>query len=56
MLFRSAEQLAKDKAYTKIFLQSRVTAKDFYLKLGYKTTSEEYIQSTIPHVTMEKAI
>lgn len=48
------EGLARDKGYKKVCLMGRVSAEDFYNKIGYKTLGEAYDYNTIPHVDMEK--
>lgn len=49
-----AEDIARQRGYTKSILMGRVSAEKFYNKLGYKTLSEPYDYKTVPHVDMEK--
>ena len=51
-----AEELLGHKQINKIILHARVTAIDFYRKLGYTVTSGTFIEVGIPHVEMEKQL
>jgi N-acetylglutamate synthase-like GNAT family acetyltransferase len=51
-----AENIARDLGYKKLCMHARKTALGFYEKLGYTTTGEEFIEITIPHYIMEKAL
>ncbi|MDO6433931.1 GNAT family N-acetyltransferase [Flavitalea sp. BT771] len=51
-----AENIARDLGYKKLCMHARKTALGFYEKLGYSTTGEEFIEVTIPHYIMEKAL
>jgi predicted GNAT family N-acyltransferase len=51
-----AEIVARDKGYKKLIMHARVTAMGFYEKLGYKSVGDEFIEVTIPHYVMEKAL
>lgn len=51
-----AENIARDLGYRKLCMHARVTALGFYEKLGYTTNGEEFIEVTIPHYIMEKAL
>ncbi|HEY0678338.1 MAG TPA: GNAT family N-acetyltransferase [Chitinophagaceae bacterium] len=53
-LMAFAENISRDLGYSKIMMHARKTATGFYEKLGYKITSSEFQELTIPHVTMEK--
>jgi predicted GNAT family N-acyltransferase len=37
-------------------MHARKTAKGFYEKLGYAVTGDEFMEVTIPHYIMEKAL
>lgn len=56
MLMNAGEKLSKEQGYTKIVLHAREVANGFYLKSGYRITSELYEEVGIPHYTMEKNI
>jgi len=49
-----AENIARDRGYRKIIMHARKTASGFYERLGYKVSSEEFKEVTIPHYIMEK--
>ncbi|HTN46539.1 MAG TPA: GNAT family N-acetyltransferase [Flavipsychrobacter sp.] len=55
-LVEHAEDLARQKGFETIVLNARVTAKEFYNRMGYDTVSDEFIEVTIPHVAMQKHI
>jgi predicted GNAT family N-acyltransferase len=54
MLF--AENLARDRGYSKITMHARKNAVGFYEKMGYKRTSGEFMELNIPHYVMEKPL
>ena len=56
VLVDAAENYAKDKGYSAIILHARKVSEGFYKKLGYDTTSSEFIEVGIPHVVMEKDV
>lgn len=56
LLVTSAEELAIEKGFEKIVLHARVAAKEFYIKLGYDTIGDEFIEVTLPHLNMQKLI
>ena len=51
-----AENIARDLGYKKLCMHARKTAVGFYQKLGYGITGDEFVEVTIPHYTMEKAL
>ncbi len=53
-LLQFAENIARDMGYKKITMHARKTAAGFYERLGYKITSEEFEEVSIPHYFMEK--
>lgn len=55
-LMAFAENISRDLGYKKIMMHARKTAVGFYEKLGYKVTSAEFDEVTIPHYTMEKEL
>ena len=50
------ERKAREMGYTDITLNARMVAVPFYLINGYQIVSEEFIEVTIPHVTMRKRL
>ena len=55
-LVEYAEKLALSRGYGEIMLHSRMTAKDFYTKLGYSVSSDVFTEINIPHVEMRKKL
>ena len=53
-LMMFAENIARDRGYKKIIMHARKTVSGFYERLGYKISSEEFKEVTIPHYVMEK--
>ena len=51
-----AENVARDLGYRKLCMHARKTAIGFYQKLGYSISGEEFMEVTIPHYVMEKAL
>lgn len=51
-----AENVARDMGYKKVTMHARSTAIGFYKKLGYKITSGEFFELSIPHYIMEKKL
>jgi GNAT superfamily N-acetyltransferase len=54
VLMQFAENIARDRGYTKIMMHARKTAVGFYEKLGYRKTSDEFEEVTLQHYVMEK--
>ena len=50
------ENLMKEKGFSKIVLEARKVALEFYLSLGYRTAGPEELRLGIPHYEMEKGI
>jgi predicted GNAT family N-acyltransferase len=55
-LIQFAENLARDHGYKIITMDARKNTVPFFEKMGYKITSDEFIQITIPHFVMEKEL
>ena len=51
-----AENIARDLGYKKLCMHARKTAVGFYQKLGYGIAGDEFVEVTIPHYIMEKAL
>ncbi len=56
VLMRFAENISRDRGYEKIMMHARKTAVGFYEKLGYKKKGDEFMEVSIPHYYMEKAL
>jgi predicted GNAT family N-acyltransferase len=55
-LIQFAENLARDHGYKIMTMNARKNTVPFFEKMGYKITSDEFIQITIPHFVMEKEL
>jgi predicted GNAT family N-acyltransferase len=55
-LTQFAENIARDIGYKKITMHARKPVTGFFEKLGYKVSSEEFLEITIPHYEMEKSL
>jgi N-acetylglutamate synthase-like GNAT family acetyltransferase len=51
-----AENVARDTGYSKMVLNARKTAAEFYEKLGYQVSTGEFIEVNLPHLGMIKSI
>ncbi|MDO7345544.1 GNAT family N-acetyltransferase [Bacillus stercoris] len=50
------EEIMKEKGLTSYKLHGQTQAAGFYQKLGYQTSSQEFMEDGIPHVLMTKEI
>jgi predicted GNAT family N-acyltransferase len=55
-LMQFAENIARDQRYRVLVMHARLTAVDFYKKLGYEIKGDEFEEVTIPHYIMEKKL
>ena len=55
-LMEEIEADARDQGCTRLKLHAQTTVEGFYRKLGYETTSNEFMEANIPHVKMEKSL
>jgi predicted GNAT family N-acyltransferase len=55
-LIQFAENLARDHGYRILNMHARKNTVPFFEKMGYKVTSNEFIEITIPHYEMEKEL
>jgi predicted GNAT family N-acyltransferase len=55
-LMNFAENIARDRSYKIMSMHARKNVVGFYEKMGYKVTSPEFIEVTIPHYRMEKKL
>ena len=51
-----AEELARSRKRTSMLLHARLEAIPFYERLGYALEGDEFIEVTIPHRAMRKAL
>lgn len=55
-LVRHAEEVARAHGKSHMMLLARVSALDFYKKLGYVEEGEVFIEMTLPHQRMRKTL
>lgn len=55
-LLTQVEEVLRSQGFKLVVLHARQAAIGFYERLGYQVTSGEFIQVTLPHVRMEKAL
>src|SRR6476661_6357681 len=51
-----AENLARDKGYSRMIMHARDTAIGFYEKFGYKLKGNSFSEVNLPHHVMEKSL
>jgi predicted GNAT family N-acyltransferase len=55
-LVKYADDYAREKGYKLIHCHARDTAKEFYLKQGYRVVGDEFTEVGIKHYYMEKGL
>ncbi|MDR5659651.1 GNAT family N-acetyltransferase [Serpentinicella sp. ANB-PHB4] len=55
-IVKALEEIAKERGIKKGKLNAQTHAENFYEKLGYKRTSNVFMEAGIPHVTMTKKL
>lgn len=53
LMEKSVDYIRDNMLAKSISLHSQVRAEGFYKKLGFKTTSPEFLEEDVPHITME---
>lgn len=56
VLMNFAENIARDRKYSRLTMHARKSAVGFYEKSGYRICSDEFMEVTIPHFVMEKEL
>jgi predicted GNAT family N-acyltransferase len=51
-----AERLGRERGFSRIELSARLTARGFYDRLGYLAEGGPFLETTIPHILMTKAL
>lgn len=51
-----AEEFARQKGYRAMIAHARLTALGFYLRLGYRASGEEFMETTVPHRLVMKTL
>ncbi|MEK4522075.1 GNAT family N-acetyltransferase [Psychrobacillus sp. FSL W7-1457] len=54
VIIHSLEEIAKDMSLSKVKLHGQTHAEGFYVKLGYHTASDAFMEDGIPHLLMTK--
>ncbi|WP_291291487.1 GNAT family N-acetyltransferase [Enterococcus sp.] len=54
ILIEGAEDFARKQGYQTIVLGAQLTAKGFYLSLGYQPEGEVFLDADMPHIKMSK--
>lgn len=55
-LMQEMEKVIYNKGYLEARLNAQTQAEQFYMRLGYRTISSEFLDAGIPHVTMIKEV
>ncbi len=55
-VMEALERVAAERGLTKLKLHGQTQAEGFYRKLGYKTSSDVFMEEGIPHVVMTKEL
>jgi len=55
-LVHKAEELAKERGFSRMTLHARESVLDFYDRLGYRRQGERFIEVSLPHWTMDKVL
>lgn len=50
------EEIAKEKGISEVKLHGQTQAEGFYKKLGYRTSSNIFMEDGIPHILMQKEL
>ncbi len=56
IIIKALEQIAEKKGATQVKLHGQKQAEGFYKKLGYKTSSNIFMEAGIPHILMVKKL
>jgi GNAT superfamily N-acetyltransferase len=51
-----AEDLARDKGYSRMIMHARDTAIGFYEKFGFRVIGDPFTEVNLPHHIMEKVL
>ncbi|MBM7661153.1 putative GNAT family N-acyltransferase [Bacillus mesophilus] len=56
VIIKGLEAIAEEKGVSRVKLHGQTHAEGFYQKLGYRTSSDVFMEDGIPHIVMEKDI
>lgn len=54
IIIKALEEIAKEQGASEVKLHGQTQAEGFYKKLGYRTSSDVFMEDEIPHVLMRK--
>lgn len=54
IIIEALEEIAEEKGLSQVKLHGQTHAEGFYNKLGYRTSSDIFIEDGIPHILMKK--
>ena len=56
IIIKTLEKIAHERGLSQVNLHGQKQAEGFYIKLGYQTSSEVFIEDGIPHILMMKKL
>ncbi|YCI79046.1 GNAT family N-acetyltransferase [Bacillus sp. R1-10] len=56
IILKTLEDIAKDQGITQVKLHGQTQAEGFYIKLGYRTSSDVFMEDGGPHLLMIKEL
>ncbi|AFM01026.1 MULTISPECIES: GNAT family N-acetyltransferase [Desulfitobacterium] len=56
VVVKSLEKIAQEEGFCKAKIHAQTQAQNFYERLGYRQTSEEFMEDGISHIVMERTI
>ncbi len=54
IIIQALEEIAEERGVSQVKLHGQTQAEGFYLKLGYRTSSDVFMEDGIPHIIMRK--
>ncbi|MCM3729249.1 GNAT family N-acetyltransferase [Neobacillus cucumis] len=56
IIIKALEEIAEERGASKVKLHGQTQAEGFYKKLGYRTSSNIFMEDGIPHILMQKEL
>ena len=56
IIIQELEEIAEEQGVSQVKLHGQTQAEGFYLKLGYQTSSDVFMEDGIPHIIMRKEL
>jgi predicted GNAT family N-acyltransferase len=56
IIIHELEKIAEEQGVSQVKLHGQTQAEGFYLKLGYQTSSDVFMEDGIPHIIMRKEL